>query len=78
MRSKDDELLRLGKELFGMISAVHATPPEDVAFSRRRFTFPGGAVHVFVVRGHELAEAFETAAAAQYSVETRTPPSARS
>ena len=56
-----DELTKLGVMVYQMIENVQCTPAEDLAMCRRKITFPGGSVNLFIVRGDELADALNTA-----------------
>lgn len=76
MSRDEEQCLKLGQMVVRMIRDLQATPADDVGFARRAVTFPGGEVHLFVVRGSELAEKFEKAADRDYSVETVIPKSA--
>jgi hypothetical protein len=74
MTHDDEVCLKLGREVVRMIRDVQTTAQADAGFARRRLTFPGGAVHLFVVNDEELADVFERAACDEYSVRTVKPP----
>lgn len=71
MTHEDEQCLKLGRMIVRMIHDVRETPC-GTAYGRRRVTYPGGAVELFVVKDVELADKFEKAAAKDYSVEAIT------
>ena len=77
MSRDEEQFLKLGREVVRMIRDVHSVPKGDVGYARRRFTFPGGEVHLMIANDARLADAMEAAAAKQYDVQDLTPPSAR-
>lgn len=73
--SHDDEVcLKLGREIVRMIRDLRVAGA-DAGYGRRKFTFPGGEVHVVIANDAKLADLFEAAASRDYAIETVTPPS---
>jgi len=73
MTREDEVCLKLGREIARMIRELHEVAGTDVGFTRRTFTFPGGAVELFLVKERELGDLFEAAAQKHYKVESVTP-----
>jgi hypothetical protein len=74
--TKDDETcLKLGRELVRMIHELQDVSQNDVGYTRRRFTFPGGEVHLCLVKDKSLADLFDAAVASRFNVTDVTPPS---
>jgi hypothetical protein len=70
---EDDVHRKLGKEIIRMIHDVRTGAGADVGYARRKFTFPGGAVHIFIANDADLADLFDQAAASRYEVENAVP-----
>jgi hypothetical protein len=68
MSHEDEQCLRLGRMVFGMITDVQATPATDVCVAQREVTFPGGKVSIFIVRGDELAALMRKTAEGSFDV----------
>lgn len=75
MSHEEEQCLKLGQMVVRMIRDLAELPAQDAAYGRRTVTFPGGAVHLFVVKEKNLADVFEAAADKNYSVESVTPKS---
>lgn len=74
--TKDDETcLKLGREIVRLINELNKTARGDTGYSRRKFTYPGGSVHLFIVNDEDLAALFDSAAKSRYDVTSVTPPS---
>jgi hypothetical protein len=72
--TQDDETcLKLGREIVRMVHEMNALG--ETAYTRRTFTYPGGAVYLFVANNAELAAVLDAAAIRQYDVITLKPPS---
>jgi len=59
----------------GMIREVQNTPTDDHAYARRAIAFPGGRIHLFVVKTDEQASEFEALARSRYNVVDKIPKS---
>ena len=77
MNRDDEQYMKLGREIGRMIHDVHKVAGEDTGYARRKFTFPGGAVQIFVVNDERLADIFDTAAAVTHDVSNAIPPPER-
>ena len=74
--TRDDETcLKLGREVVRMIHELRDATQGERGYSSRKFTYPGGAVHIFIANDDALAALFDAAAASNYAVESVTPPS---
>jgi hypothetical protein len=74
MTNEDKQCPALGQEISRMISdLVLATPQGDSSYARRKITFRGGAVNLFLVLTDELAAAFDAAADAKFQGRDGTP-----
>ena len=74
--TRDDQVcLALGREVVRMIHDVRKVAGPDVGYARRTFSYPGGAVEVFIANGKALADLFEKVASGHYDMQTATPPS---
>lgn len=74
--TRDEETFqKLGREIVRMIRDVQSATKGETGYARRKFTFPGGAVDLFVVNDAKLADRFEATAAEKYDVQSITPPS---
>jgi hypothetical protein len=77
MTRDDEACLKLGREVSRILSDLRKVAGDETGYARRRITFPGGAVDLFLVNDPKLGDAFEAAASAGYTVHTVVPPSAR-
>lgn len=77
MNRDDEQYMKLGREIVRMIHDVRKIAGEETGYARRTFTFPGGAVQVFVVNDERLADIFDKAAAVTHDVSSVLPPSTR-
>lgn len=76
--TRDDEVcLKLGREIVRMIRDVRSVAGNETGYARRKFTFPGGGVHVLIANDSELADLMELAASGKYNVQTAVPPSTK-
>ncbi len=68
----------LGREIVRMIRDVRSVVDKagvagGVSYSRRKLTFPGGAVEVVILSDSSLGDLFERACAERMDVEDSTP-----
>ena len=75
MTHDDEVCLKLGREVVRMIHEVRKATGEDVGYSRRTFTFPGGEVVLLILKDKALADVADAAISGKYKVETVKPPS---
>jgi hypothetical protein len=75
MTHEDEQCLKFGRMVLGMIRDLGQAAASEIGYCRRHVTFRGGSVELFVVNSAELAEAFDAAAARRYSVKNVTPKS---
>lgn len=75
MSHEDEQCLKLGREIVQMIRDVQKVSQGELGYCKRRFTFPGGAVTVFIANSDDLAEVLDRAASGKYAVENAIPPS---
>ena len=75
MTQDDETCLKLGREVVRMIHELLDTAQGEAGYASRKFTFPGGRVHLFIVNSEELRALFDAAAASRYDVKSVTPPS---
>jgi hypothetical protein len=75
--SPDDKAcLKMGREVARMIADVRKVAKGDDGYARRKISFPGGSVHMFLANSDRLADLMDSAANGHYeSVTTVTPPS---
>jgi hypothetical protein len=76
MSRDDEECLRLGREIIRMIHDVRKVAKEETGYARRKFTYPGGEVHIIVANDARLADIMDQAASKAFQVTEATPPSA--
>lgn len=74
MTHDEEVYLKLGREVVRMIAELNKTSQGETGYSRRRFTYRGGGVHIFLVNDSELADLLDDAASKKYAVKTVTPP----
>lgn len=75
MSHDDEQCLKLGREIVRMIRDVQKVSQGEPGYCKRRFTFPDGAVTVFIANNEDLAEVLDKAASRKYAVENAIPPS---
>jgi hypothetical protein len=72
MTHQDDQCLKLGRILLGMIRELHAQTKGETGYAQRTVTFPGGEVKLFIATG-EVADTFNRVAEAKFSVQDVIP-----
>lgn len=77
MTRDDEQFLKLGREIVRMIHDVRKVAGNETAYARRKFTFPGGECHIFVVHDERMANLFDVAAEATHRVANAIPPSTK-
>lgn len=73
MTKDEDMIVRLGTEMVKMIHELKGKTGDDIGYSRRMFTYPGGYVELLMVTDSSLADLMETAAKANFDVHTVYP-----
>lgn len=77
MTRDNEQFLKIGREIVRMIHDVRNVAGNETAYARRKFTFPGGECHIFVVQDERLAILFDLAAEATHRVVNAIPPSTK-
>jgi len=73
---RDDEVcLKLGREIVRMIRELQKATNAETGYTRREFTYPGGAVNLLIVNDPKVADVMEAAVQEKYKVEDQVPPS---
>jgi len=72
MTRDDMACLNVGREVVRMIHELRAKAKQDIGFTRRSISFPGGEV-ILLICDTEVAETAEKAIAAKFTVETVDP-----
>lgn len=77
MTKDEAQFMQLGREIVRMIRDLNQVAREETGYARKRFTFPGGAVHIFIANSDGLADVIERAAKNRYNVQDAIPPSTK-
>jgi hypothetical protein len=72
---QDKACLALGREVLRMMQDLLRVG-HDPAYARREIKYPNGSMAIVLTNNHQLADAFEAAAAKAFTVEQQTPFSA--
>jgi hypothetical protein len=67
--------LSLGREIVRMIHDIRRVSKNETAYARRKFTFPGGEVHLLLANESQVADLMEASVSREYDVKSATPPS---
>jgi hypothetical protein len=73
MSREDEQCLKLGREVARLIRELYASTSGERGYSIRRFTFPGGEVHMILCNQSELADTMDAAASAKYEIAKVSP-----
>jgi hypothetical protein len=69
----DQEYKRLGQEIVLMMGELRANMGSDTnGYARRRFTFPGGEMHLMLCSNSTVADVMDQAAAARFDIQHTT------
>lgn len=77
MTADEEQFLKIGREVVRMIHDLRSASGQTRGYARRKFTFPGGEVHLLIANEKRLADLFDAVAAGVYDVAEATPPSQR-
>lgn len=77
MSREEEQHMKVGREIVRMIHDVRKVAGQETGYARRKFTYPGGECHIFVVNDGRLANLFDAVAEATHRVANAIPPSTK-
>jgi len=73
MTTEERQALKLGQMVVAMIKDLRALARDENSYARRKVTFPGGEVYLFVANNEEVATALERGPHVLFEVQNAIP-----